>query len=415
MIKKSKLILIMCLSFSVLNLFSYKVKRFRNNGNGTITDRKTGLMWQQVAIDKRMNWYQAKKYCRNLRLGGYTDWRLPEYKELRNLIKGGIYPPNKWLNKMGFKNFHNTTYWSNLVRKKRSNYSWYVDMRVGIKCYANKNRSYYVIAVRSSNYTGKGTKIQYETISGKRFKNNGNGTITDTKMNLMWQRVPTGKYMSFKNAKRYCRNLKLAGYKDWRLPKLRELKGLITGTRLPCHKWLNKNGFSNIKGNFRYFFAIKNTKFSYGMRMRDGYNSQTNKAYVIAVRKVTPKKRFKNNGNGTITDIKTGLIWQRVPRSKAMNWQNAKTYCDNLKLAGFTDWRLPTRKEIRELIKTGVKPYNEWLIKKGFRNIKSKYYWTSDVYKRLKNNVWSMQIKYNSMSYINKKYLSYVIAVRPAH
>jgi hypothetical protein len=46
------------------------------------------LMWQRQAPPERMNWSDAKEYCANFTLGGYSDWRLPEILELRSIIRG---------------------------------------------------------------------------------------------------------------------------------------------------------------------------------------------------------------------------------------------------------------------------------------------------------------------------------------
>ena len=52
--------------------------------------------------------------------------------------------------------------------------------------------------------------------------------------------------------------------------------------------------------------------------------------------------RFTDNGDGTVTDHKTQLMWSKngnLPGAKS--WQDAKSYCEDLKLAGHGDWRLP--------------------------------------------------------------------------
>jgi hypothetical protein len=51
----------------------------------------------------------------------------------------------------------------------------------------------------------------------------------------------------------------------------------------------------------------------------------------------------------TVIDTRTGLMWSLVPSDK-MNWKIAKTYCDQLSLGGYTDWRLPTKEELETLI-----------------------------------------------------------------
>ena len=59
--------------------------RYINNGNGTITDTKTGLMWASKDNGSKINWLDARSYCQNFKGGGYTDWRMPTLKELSRL------------------------------------------------------------------------------------------------------------------------------------------------------------------------------------------------------------------------------------------------------------------------------------------------------------------------------------------
>ncbi|MCI5168236.1 MAG: DUF1566 domain-containing protein [Candidatus Electrothrix sp. GM3_4] len=58
---------------------------YTDNGNKTITDNVTGLMWQQDMGDK-ITWSEANALPSTLNLGGYDDWRLPTIKELYSLI-----------------------------------------------------------------------------------------------------------------------------------------------------------------------------------------------------------------------------------------------------------------------------------------------------------------------------------------
>jgi len=59
--------------------------RFVDNGDGTITDIKIGLMWVAKDNGVPINWPDAVEYCKNLRVGGYTDWRMPTLAELASL------------------------------------------------------------------------------------------------------------------------------------------------------------------------------------------------------------------------------------------------------------------------------------------------------------------------------------------
>jgi hypothetical protein len=55
-------------------------------------------------------------------------------------------------------------------------------------------------------------------IAVERFVDNGDGTITDTRRKIMWQKGDNGKEVTFENAEQYCKTLRLGGYADWRLP-----------------------------------------------------------------------------------------------------------------------------------------------------------------------------------------------------
>ncbi|MBD3251338.1 DUF1566 domain-containing protein, partial [Candidatus Uhrbacteria bacterium] len=65
---------------------SYGVNQFSNNGNGTVTDASSGLTWQQGDSGSGMDWGDALSYCEQLSLGGATDWRLPNAKELQYIV-----------------------------------------------------------------------------------------------------------------------------------------------------------------------------------------------------------------------------------------------------------------------------------------------------------------------------------------
>jgi hypothetical protein len=64
----------------------YGVNNFFDNGDGTVTDRATGLMWQQADSGYGMFWADALAYAEGLTLAGYDDWRLPDAKELQSIV-----------------------------------------------------------------------------------------------------------------------------------------------------------------------------------------------------------------------------------------------------------------------------------------------------------------------------------------
>ena len=73
--------------------------RFTDNGNGTVTDHFTGLMWQKLAADVNgdgrfdgedaIPWCDALAYCENLNFAGHNDWRLPNVRELQSIADYG--------------------------------------------------------------------------------------------------------------------------------------------------------------------------------------------------------------------------------------------------------------------------------------------------------------------------------------
>jgi len=64
----------------------YGKNSFIDKGNDTVTDVAAGLMWQKADSGKEMNWEKALEYAENLELGGYSDWRLPNAKELQSIV-----------------------------------------------------------------------------------------------------------------------------------------------------------------------------------------------------------------------------------------------------------------------------------------------------------------------------------------
>ena len=66
---------------------------FVDNGDGTVTDRATGLMWQKDGSPKPLTLKRAIYYIGSLndkRFMGYSDWRMPTVEELASLIRGNV-------------------------------------------------------------------------------------------------------------------------------------------------------------------------------------------------------------------------------------------------------------------------------------------------------------------------------------
>ncbi len=59
--------------------------------------------------------------------------------------------------------------------------------------------------------------------------------------------------------------------------------------------------------------------------------------------------RFIAYNNGTVLDTSTDLMWAAKDNGSEINWANAKSYCENYRGGGYTDWRLPTQDELAGL------------------------------------------------------------------
>ncbi len=65
--------------------------RFIDNGDGTITDTNTGMMWTKkdsyADLGKCLNWNDSGSYVGRLSTGGYNDWRMPTVQELKKILE----------------------------------------------------------------------------------------------------------------------------------------------------------------------------------------------------------------------------------------------------------------------------------------------------------------------------------------
>jgi uncharacterized repeat protein (TIGR01451 family) len=134
-----------------------------------------------------------------------------------------------------------------------------------------------------------------------------------------------------------------------------------------------------------------------------------------------PEQRFTNNGNGTVTDNLTGLVWLRNANCfGTRTWANALINANTLNSGecGLSDgsvegdWRLPNRKELRSLINYGQANSAAWLNTQGFSNVQAGYYWSSTTYADSMNYAWFVDMVDGSVVADFKPYFYYVWPVR---
>ena len=121
------------------------------------------------------------------------------------------------------------------------------------------------------------------------------------------------------------------------------------------------------------------------------------------------KQRFTDNGDGTITDSSTGLMWQKEDDGRQYAWDQAVSYAQSLNLAGHSDWRLPTVQELVSILDYGR--YNP-AIDPIFSNAKSSTYCSGTTDASDTGNAWDVAFSYGGVDYHDKSNGGYVRCVR---
>lgn len=125
--------------------------RFTDNGDDTVTDNNTKLIWSKNANPGGWNaWEYAIRYCEgSSSLAGYTDWRIPSLSELKSLIDKSQFnpalPPGN-----PFTNVQSGFYcWSSTIfLPLKPYYAWHVNFYKGYVWYSHKRSTYYMWCVR---------------------------------------------------------------------------------------------------------------------------------------------------------------------------------------------------------------------------------------------------------------------------
>lgn len=87
--------------------------------------------------------------------------------------------------------------------------------------------------------------------------------------------------------------------------------------------------------------------------------------------------RFVAYDNGTIIDTETGLMWPAKDNGGPINWWDAKKYCEDYKGGGYTDWRMPTQAELKQIYVRKVKNAHKFHIAKMF-DLTGSFVWASE-------------------------------------
>ncbi len=252
------------------------------------------------------------------------------------------------------------------------------------------------------------------------YTDNGDGTITDNITGLMWEQS-MGDKISFDEAFIKATDSFLGRYNDWRVPTVKELYSLIQFTGqlslgASIRLYIDENYFDQPLGDEslgeRNIDAqtwssteyvgktMNNDETVFGVNFIDGrikgypkYNPGTNTARSMYFRMVRGNTDYGNNnyvdnGDGTISDLATGLMWQKNDNETGVNWEDALSYAQSLETADYDDWRLPNAKELQSIVdySRSLQTTNSAAINQLFtcsaisdpeNNINYGYYWSS--------------------------------------
>lgn len=276
---------------------------------------------------------------------------------------------------------------------------------------------------QNTGYTSTSGEDADFIINPMSFTDNGDGTITDNITGLMWQKADGGE-MTVEGAAVYCRNLRLAGYSDWRLPTAIELFSILSHDKI--NPAMNSTYFtsslaeywwsSDRRGDDTSKVWVANGGGGIGAHPKTETISAggSRRIHVRGVRNpyttTFSVSRFTDLGNGTIKDNYTGLIWQKVTSSSTMTWEEALAYSKNFTLAGKSDWRIPNIKELHSLNDPSL--YKPSFNKTYFPNVLSGNYWSSTTLIQTTTRAWDINLDYGIVSYNDKTAKEYVILVR---
>lgn len=232
---------------------------YRDNGNGTVSDLVTGLMWTK-SIDLNGDWtitrsdkrtcVQAASGASVSRIGGYDDWRLPTIKELYSLIDfNGTDPAVEAKDTSGLKPYIDTTYFDfsyglstgeRIIDSQFATTTLYVDRSSETKMFGVNFADGRIKGYGLGNLGSKLFFVRFVrgnlAYGVNDFLDNRDGTITDSATTLMWSQEDSGEGMDWgkalawvqaKNAENYC------GHSDWRLPSIKEIQSLVDYSRSP--------------------------------------------------------------------------------------------------------------------------------------------------------------------------------------
>lgn len=216
-----------------------------------------------------------------------------------------------------------------------------------------------------------------------------NDIVTDNATGLMWQddSASASAIYSWSDANTTCENLTLGGYSDWKLPKIDAMITLANRETSPA-VFGGLNGFQYDDGISSYWSSSiwmldKSYIWDFGQNYGNSYHIDPDNytMYSFLTRCVKNNQTIASNylrddKNDIVLDTSSGLIWQDDSEAaiNTSSWDNAISYCNNLSLGGYSDWRLPN---VNEFLFLADRSKSNPAVSEKFKNIQSSYYWSS--------------------------------------
>ncbi|MDY6953927.1 MAG: DUF1566 domain-containing protein, partial [Thermodesulfobacteriota bacterium] len=283
------------------------------------------------------------------------------------------------------------------------------------KCYDNgqettcsaQNEPFYG---QDAHYTVNAPSYEIKLIDGQE-------VVTDHVTGLTWQRHDDGIQRTWRQAKEYCEKLSLAGYSDWRLPTKKELQSLLNygffrpavDTAYFAYSQMPHDSYWS--ATTRVFLTVSAWKLSF-WEGQGSISGEKDLNYVRAVRgRPLEFGHFVDNGDGTVTDTTSGLTWQQR-ETKAVDWEKALAYCEDMDLGGCQNWRLPNVRELLSLVdeNSGAPAINAGF----FPGCRPHTYWSSTTHTGFPDYAWGVPFEGadEALRASQKRRANYVRAVR---
>ena len=186
---------------------------YADSGDGTVTDKVTGLMWERFASASTYKQADAAAYC----AGKGSGWRLPTRLELVSLVDFTVPSPGPTINQ-AFSGTPGTVFWTSSPVVGNPSSMWGVFFDIGYTDFDDVSDLGRARCVSAIGAATKCYPIRYQVKTP--------GEVYDAATGLTWQQDVDGNSYPWSEAKAYCSGLS-AG---WRLPSMTELQSIVDDT-----------------------------------------------------------------------------------------------------------------------------------------------------------------------------------------